>query len=308
MLRKLFEDIRQAFIRPIQEGWLPECDGHQIYYHVYGNPKGIPVISFHGGPGSNSKKGHTFSWPLKKYQVILFDQRGCGKSLAKVPLYKNTIQDTMKDAKRLLDHLGIQKKVISAGGSYGATCATFFAITYPDKVRELVVNSVFTGCKKDYEKMAPTTEIFYPDAYDTFLGLSGGEPIDDYFYDLLMSDNPTDYTKVLRYYGAFERQLGDKEVSFPPLEEVTEKDLRRFRVFMHYQKNGMFLKEGELIERAKKITVPTRIYQNRLDFCCPPYQAYALHKAIQGSKFFMIPAMGHGGLELRKKMHQDNLK
>lgn len=94
--------------KPYDTGYLPEKDGHEIFYQQVGNPKGEVVLSFHGGPGSQSKARHANAWDLKRYRIIMFDQRACGLSKFKNPFYKNTSQDTVEDALRLLDFLKIR--------------------------------------------------------------------------------------------------------------------------------------------------------------------------------------------------------
>lgn len=122
MFFNLFKKEPVAF----NSGYLPEENGHQVFFHEFGNPQGIPVLAFHGGPGYYSSPGHTKSFDLKKQRVILFDQRGGGKSLPAGETKNNTTNDLLHDAKRLLTHLQIDKVVLS-GSSWGSTLALLFA-------------------------------------------------------------------------------------------------------------------------------------------------------------------------------------
>ncbi len=118
---------RNYFIKPYITGYLPVKDGHQIFYQEVGNPNGEPTIIFHGGPGAQCYAYYTSTFNLKKHRVILFDQRGCGKTQSENPLYKNTTQETIEDAARLLNHLNIKEKIICACGSLGSSLALIFA-------------------------------------------------------------------------------------------------------------------------------------------------------------------------------------
>lgn len=299
---------RNRFVKSYDEGWLPAVDGHEIHYLQTGNPKGEPIIQFHGGPGGKGHAKYACLFNLKKQRVITFDQRGCGQTRSKDPLYKNTAQDAIKDAIRLLDHLGVKEKVVATGGSYGSTLAILFAETYPERTKRLCVDSIFLGRTHDFAHMTPTTDLFYPDALDVVQQQACGKDLDDYYTKLLYSSNRADNEKAIHYYKRLESITGDGEydVSFPQ-SEVTDTDIQRFRVFMHYKVNNMFLKPNQLIKDAKKIAhIPTEIFQNRLDFCCPPYQAFELHKALPKAKFTIVPDKGHGSNYMRYLIYLGN--
>lgn len=300
-----FFNLFKREIKPYAVGYLPECDGHRIYYQQVGNPAGEIVLSFHGGPGGSSRAKYADFFNLKKYRVILFDQRACGLSIFKDPFYKNTTQDTAADTVRLLNHLNVRGKIVALGVSFGSTCATLFAEMFPERVKKLVLVSVFLGRDKDSENTSASAALFYPDALDILQKQVGKRSLQDAYHHLIFSDKHTDQKKALQYYGAFEKQLGSLEVKFDA-PELTEKALLRFRVMMHYVKNKMFLTENQLVKNARKIAgIPCVIYQNRLDFCCPPYQAYELHKALPKSKLVLFADSGHGSAELHERIRKD---
>lgn len=291
--------------KPYHTSYLPTEDGHCIYFQEVGNPTGIPVISFHGGPAGSGRVKHAKIFNLKKYRVILFDQRGCGFSTYQDPLYQNTTLKTVQDAKRLLNYLNIKRKVIVSGGSFGATCALLFAETYPDLVSKLVLNSVFLGRKKDAEYMSPTIPLFYMDMLTQLWNKTGTKNLDSYYYKLIFSKKQADNIDAVHHYRALERMVGDLEPKFSTAP-VSEKDILRFRIFMQYQKNHFYLKDNQLLKNANKIAhIPTLIYQNRLDFCCPPYQAYEIHQALPKSKLVIVGDIGHGSLKLFKRIRED---
>lgn len=307
-MNQILFNLRKKFIKAFNTGYLPEMDGHQIYFQQVGNPQGFPVIMFHGGPGGSNRTYYASTFDLKKYRVIMFDQRGCGKSQYKDYLYKNTTLDTIKDAVRLLDFLTIKEKVIVAGGSFGSTCAVLFAETYPQKVKKIVINSIFLARLQDAENTSPIASFFYPDAMDILQKQAGKENQFDYYYHLLFSKKRNENEQSVRYYRTFERMMGSLYVDFPK-KETSDDEIRKFRIFMQYQKNGFYIKENQLIKEAIKIDhIPALIYQNRLDFCCPPYQAFELHKALPKSKLTIVADKGHGGEKLYFAMYQDCIR
>lgn len=301
--------LRNRFIKPYATGYLPTQDGHQIFYQEVGNPKGEPVIVFHGGPGSQCYSFFACTFNLKKQRVIMFDQRGCGKSKFDKPLYKNTSQNTINDAVRLLEHLNISEKIVCTGGSWGSTLALLFAETYPLKVKKIIVNSIFLGRKKDIENMTPVASYFYPDAVETVKKAANGKDLDKYYNELLASNKRSDQEKAVQYYKKLEKTACDASLTVDFSKgEISNKDILKFQIFMHYKYNNYFLKENQLLVNAKNIkNIPTEIYQNRLDFCCPPYQAYELHKALPKAKFYLIPDHGHGSDRLFYEMYKNNL-
>ena len=297
-------------LKPFDTGYLPECDGHLIFYQQFGNPKGEPVLSFHGGPGGCSKASHASNYNLKKYRVILFDQRGCGLSQSADPFYKNTIQATVKDALRLLEHLHITQKVTVAGASYGSTCALLFAEEHPEKVKRLILSCIFLARPCDIQNCSASAALFYPDAVDLFHAQAqkaGARSVEAYYSDLIFSNKLSDNKRALKYYGSFEHQLGHYSLKFEDAEQAPDtKAIQRFRIVMHYMTHKMFLSGNQLLRNADKIShIPTTIYQNRLDFCCPPYQAYELHKALPSSRLRLIADRGHGSEKLFAAMRED---
>ncbi len=305
-----FFKLRNRFIKPYDEGWLPAVDGHEIHYYQVGNPKGEPVICFHGGPGGSVKLYYAAIYNLKKQRVILFDQRGCGLSRAENPLYCNTSQETVKDAKRLLDYLKVNEKVVAAGGSFGSTLAVLFAENYPELVKRLNVDCIFLGRPEDVEYMTPIAKYFYPDAVAEVEKQAGQEDLNAFYANMIFSDKKAENEKALRYYRRLERMAGGAEMTadFSPVE-ATPKDVQKFQIMMHYMINDMFLKENELLKNAPKIAhIPAEIVQNRMDFCCPPSQAWALHKALPKSELTMVPDSGHGSDKMRYVIYLKNKK
>jgi proline iminopeptidase len=295
--------LRLKFLKPFNQGFLPEIDGHKIFYQELGNKNGEPILIFHGGPGGSSKPYHASGFDLKKYHIITFDQRGCGKSEYKDALYQNTIDATAQDAIRLLKFLNIKQEIIIAGASFGVTCALYFAQKHPELVKKIILNSVFLARKKDGDNMSPSAKLFYADVLETLQKVAKGKDIFTFCHEKLFSQKQKDVDLAMQYYAPFEHMIGSFDVDFPQ-KEYSERWLNKFKIFMHYIKNDFFLTENQLIKNAKKIAhIPTYIYHNRLDFICPMYQAHEIHKALKKSKLHIVKATGHCSPEIYLEMY-----
>lgn len=294
--------------KPVLSGWLPAVDGHEIYYHTYGNPKGETVLLFHGGPGGSSKIRHTSNYNLKKYYIILFDQRGCGKSKFEDLLYKNTPLDAVNDAKRLLEHLNISGKVVSNGGSYGSLLAILFAEKYPELVSNVWLGSIFLGRDHDVQQWEERDAArFYPDFISELKRKAGNQGISDYFAKELFSGDKNRERDAMKYYGSLEGIVGSKTPEFrlPETEEDYEKELKSLKIYTHMVINHFFMSDNYLIKNSGTIkNIPTEIFHNRLDLCCPFEQAWELHNALPKSNLHIVPALGHGGPEMNKMLKE----
>lgn len=297
-----FKRIPKSF----NTGYLDVGDGHQIYYQQFGNPKGIPVLSFHGGPGGSSKAKHVTHYNLKKYRVVVFDQRGCGCSLFKDAFFKNTTKATIKDAKLLLEHLGIKGKIIVNGASFGASLALLFAETYPELIKHIIVSSVFLMRPEDAEWVTHMSRIFYPDFIDPMREMAHSKDIVSYFHKLIFSKKGSDIKKAQKYYGTYEMQLGKLSPTWANDPDLTEEAIRSTRIYLHYEKNKFFVGSDEILGHIKRIQkIPTLIVHNRLDFCCPVVGAYELHQKLPKSKLVIVPSKGHGSALLFKILDQE---
>lgn len=280
--------------KSFDQGYLPEIDGHNIFYQQFGNPNGKIILSFHGGPGGCSKIKHCLHYNLKTTRIIMFDQRGCGQSTAKNIHYKNSTHDLLNDAVRLLHHLNIKKKIIVAGGSWGSTLALLFAEKYPERVSKLILNSIFLADKTDREWMEKDSRLFYPDLIEQFQKEAGSKNIGKYFAKLILSPHKKDNEKALKSYGSYEKLLGSVNPKLP-IGPFVENDMAYPRIFFHYDNNHYFITPNEIIKKTDKIAhIPTLIFHNRLDMSCPLCGAWDLHKALPKSKLFIIPNHGHG--------------
>lgn len=288
-------------LKPFNQGLLAESDGHKIAYYQYGNPNGKPVLYFHGGPGGSAKAKYAKLFDLKKYQIIAFDQRGCGNSEYEDLLEENTSYNTVSDAKHLLSHLKINEPVILYGCSWGSTLALLFAEKYPKSVSSIILNAVFLARKYDYGWISSESERFYPDLWEIMRSKVKQNEILPEYRKLLFSKRKSENLKALKYAGSYEYLLGTLEPKFPKLTKVDEKELNSARIYFYYEKNRYFLKENQILQNIGKIKkIKCLILHNRLDFCCPVKQAWDLHKAMPKSKLFIVADYGHVSAKLFK--------
>lgn len=291
--------------KPFNAGFLPPKDGHEIYYVEYGNPNGIPVLCFHGGPGGSSSVKYAAAFDQKKYRVILHDQRGCGRSTYQDRFYKNTTADLLADAVRLLKHLNVTGKVIVRGGSWGATLALLFAIKYPGCVRRLILNSVFLAGTTDRAWMEKISgDLFYPDIMAKIRADAGKEALSAH-YNRLLQGSKKDINRAMGLYGRYEGIMGSVNAALlkPPFDE---NHIKYAQLFFHYDAHSYFIKPDEILKNAKKIAaIPTLIVHNRLDMSCPVKNAWDLHKALPKSKLVIVPNHGHGSKLLHETVKEE---
>ncbi len=284
---------------PYKTGFLPEADGHRIFYAEYGVPSGMPVLYFHGGPGSFSKPKHAGFFDLSQTRVILFDQRGCGQSEAKDPLAHNTTAHLLHDAKRLLDHLGISKLAI-CGGSWGATLALAFAEKYPEMATCLMLRQIFLARAADVAWTAQGSARFYPDIMAQIEAPVPPEmPVSDYYAQLLFSGDVEKERQATRLLGAYESVIG---ALTPALPDNADDQVQAFKIYTHYAQNAFFIDENQLLANAHKIAhLPTLILHNRLDLVCPLEQAYALSQHLNHATLEIVPSLGHSSAALNAR-------
>lgn len=286
--------------KPFNSGFLPERDGHSVAFAEFGNPNGIPVLFFNGGPGGSFKPQRAKIANLKKYRVIMFDQRGCGRSypLGRIPF--NTTQDLLKDANRLIKYLNIKKKIIVRGASWGATLALLWAELNPQKVRQLLLSQVFLANREFRDWEFNGTQYIYPEFVAQMQQESQGK-IHKFYRSLIRSKEKNKQLWAINRLGWYERICGSMDPKFSNFTNVDEQELASQRVYMHYCYNNFFLDDNQILDNIKKIEhIDTIIIHNRLDLVCPLKGAYDISKAIPNSKLIIVPDFGHVSNKLHK--------
>lgn len=287
-------------IEPYSTGFLKVTELHTLYFEEVGNPRGRPVVFLHGGPGGGIIPNYRRYFNPEKWRVILFDQRGCGKSTPFAELRENTTWDLVADIEKLREHLSISKWAVF-GGSWGSTLALAYSITHPSVCTELFLRGIFLLRKKeiDWFYQEGCSKIF-PDAWEDYIKPI---PLDERhnfvqaFYKRLTSDNPKTRKAAARAWSVWE---GSTSKLIPDTDVVARFGEDEFadafaRIECHYFMNkGFFSEDNYLINNVDKIRhIPTTIVQGRYDVVCPPESAWELHRAFPEAEFHLIADAGH---------------
>ncbi len=287
-------------IEPFDSGTLKVSDLHTIYYERVGNPEGIPVVFLHGGPGGGLIPMYRQFFDPEAFHVVLFDQRGCGRSTPHAELRENTTWDLISDIETLRKKFDIDKWYVF-GGSWGSTLSLAYAITHPDRPLGLILRGIFLTRKKEllwfYQYGA--SEIF-PDYWERYRDEIPEEERGDFisaYYKRLTSDEPKIRLSAARAWSVWE---GATSKLFPDKNlmkhwENEHEALQLARIECHYFVNNCFFPtENYILENINKIRhIPTVIVQGRYDIVCPMVSAWELHKAFPEAEFIVIPDAGH---------------
>lgn len=282
-----------------QSGYL-QVGAHEIYWEESGNPKGVPVIFLHGGPGSGTNPSHRCFFDPKIYRIVLMDQRGCGKSRPHACLEDNTSWDLVEDIERLKQQLGVEKWVVF-GGSWGSTLALLYAEEHPESVLALILRGIFLARKEDIHWFYQFgAHHIFPDQFEKYLEpieKSEREDLVSAYYRRLTSEDPATRRRAALSWAAWEGaalKLHFDEKLFDQFVEDKHADALS-RIECHYFKHGCFFKsDNQLIERADRLKdIPGVIIHGRYDIVCPVKNAWDLHKVYKEAELKIIPDAGH---------------
>ena len=262
-------------VDPFDQRMMDVGDGHTVYFEQCGNPNGIPVVVLHGGPGGGCSPSMRRYFDPEKYHVILFDQRGCGRSKPFASVTNNTTWDLVADIERIRAALGIDKW-IAFGGSWGATLALIYAQTHPDRVRNIVLRGVFmmTQAELDWFYGGGAGK-FWPDLWVRFVNLIPEDERDDliaaYHRRLFCGDMQTEI-KYGKAWAAWENALASIHSSGGGHEGPGEYSRTFSRLENHYFTHAGFLEfDGQILAHVPRIAhIPGVIVQGRYDMICPP--------------------------------------
>jgi proline iminopeptidase len=287
-------------IEPFDTGRLKVSPIHEIYYEQCGNPQGKPVVFLHGGPGGGISIDYRRYFDPKVYRVVLFDQRGSGKSTPHASIEENTTWHLVADIEQLREHVNIKHWQVF-GGSWGSTLALAYAETHPDRVRELVLRGIFLCRPKEirwfYQEGA--SEIF-PDVWEEYLKVIPENERADMvsaYHRRLMSDDEAVRLQAARAWSIWEGSTS--RLFFDPamIEKFADPEfaLAFARIECHYfMNNAFFSSDNYLIENVGRIRpIPAVIVQGRYDVVCPLTSAWDLHRAWPEAQLNIIPDAGH---------------
>ena len=285
-------------IDPFDQRMLDVGEGHKIYLEQSGNPQGTPVVVFHGGPGGGSSPAMRRYFDPRAYRVILFDQRGCGRSRPHASVENNTTWHLLRDIELIRDTLGIDDWFVF-GGSWGATLALIYAQTYPDVVRGLVLRGVFLATQSELDWFyGGGAGRFWPETWARFADLipaeEQGDFITAYHKRLFSGDLPTE-VKFAKAWAQWENALASVYSSGHGGDSPGAYARAFARLENHYFKHGAFLDEdGQILRDMDRIKhIPGVIVQGRYDMICPPDSAWKLARRWPNADLKMIRNAGH---------------
>ncbi|MEZ6195146.1 MAG: prolyl aminopeptidase [Planctomycetota bacterium] len=298
--------MREAYppIEPFDSGRLRVSDLHEIHYEQCGNPEGRPVVFVHGGPGGGCSADDRRFFDPARWRIVLFDQRGCGRSRPHAELRENTTWNLVEDMEKLRRHLGIESWGVF-GGSWGSTLALAYAETHPDRVRSMVLRGIFMLRRSEltwfYQEGASH---LYPDVWEDYLApIPEVERADlmSAYHRRLTSDDPEVRIAAAKAWatweGATSRLLPDE--GFTSRFGQDEFALAFARIECHYFVHGGFFRsDAQLLEDVDRIRhVPAVIVQGRYDVVCPMRSAWDLHRAWPEARLVVVPDAGHNSRE-----------
>ena len=293
-------------IKPFNSFYLKTKDNlHSIYVEECGNKNGVPIIYLHGGPGGSIDPKNRRYFNPKKYRVILFDQRGSGKSKPKGSLIKNTTSELVNDIEEIRNVLQIKRWII-VGGSWGSTLALVYAIKNSSRVLGMVLRGVFLGTKEEaYWAFHYVSKYFYPEIIDSieFKLKEKNKKVFLKLGKMLESKKISNRTFSSIIWEKYERTLSvlnPGKINLNEIIKFKKKKKLPNSPFLewHYTKNNFFLKKNEIISNVKKIKkIPAIIIQGRYDLICPPKSAFLLAKKMSNCELKIIENSGHSTSE-----------
>jgi proline iminopeptidase len=285
---------------PYKEGKLQVSQLHKIHFEESGNPQGKPVVLLHGGPGGGCPPFYRQYFHPEKWRLIMFDQRGCGKSQPHAELRENTTWDLVDDIEKLREHLGMEKWVVF-GGSWGSTLSLAYSQTHPERCLGLILRGIFLLRQKElrwfYQEGA---SYIFPDAWEEYLKPIPVDERDDLltaYYKRLTSPDVQVRLEAARAWSIWEASTSRL---FPDTQLMQTFGADNFadafaRIECHYFINkGFFETEEQLLLNVHRIrNIPAVIVQGRYDVVCPMISAWELHRAWPEAEFIVVPDAGH---------------
>lgn len=289
-------------IDPYGTGFLRLDDRHSMYWEQSGNPRGVPVIFLHGGPGAGATSAHRRFFDPYHYRIVVFDQRGAGRSTPHGAIDDNTTPLLVADMERLRLHLGIDRWHVF-GGSWGSTLALAYAQTHPERVRSLTLRGIFLGRKLELEWFLYGIGNVFPEAWRAFAEhLPENERSDllGNYWRRLIDPDPAIHLAAARAWSAYE---GSCSTLLPSPETVQAFSEDRMalglaRIEAHYFRNGLFMAENALIDGVARMRhIPGTIVQGRYDMVCPIVSADLLAKTWPEARYHVVADAGHSAME-----------
>ena len=289
-------------LAPYRTGRLAVDPVHTLYWEECGSPRGVPVVFLHGGPGGGIAPDHRRFYDPRFYRIVLFDQRGAGRSTPLGELSNNTTADLVADIERLRRHLGVQRWVVF-GGSWGSTLALAYAQAHHERVLALVLRGIFLGRQQEMDWFMGGMRNLFPEAwrdFTQFLPVAERSDLLAQYHRRLTSPDPALHIPAARAWSRYESSCSTL-LPDPDLVAHFEDDaiaLAIARIEAHYFMHRMFFAENALLEDIDRIRdIPCVIVQGRYDAVCPIVSADDLHRAWPEAEYVVVPDAGHSARE-----------
>ena len=285
-------------IDPYARDRLSVSGGHVLYLEECGNPRGIPVVFLHGGPGSGCNERHRRYFNPKKYRIVIFDQRGCNRSTPRGSVAQNTTADLLRDVEQIRGHLGIGSWLVF-GGSWGATLGLLYAEKYPEHVLGLILRGSFLARKRDLSWYAVDgANRILPEHWQAFIGHIPPRERKDVvaaYHRRIFGRN----SRIRNQYARAWSEWATRIVTWNSPEVKQERTniktiLNQSRVESHYALNHYFIRDNQILKNVTRIPrVPITIIHGRRDLTCTLEASLSLHQSLPHSEFIIVPDAGH---------------
>lgn len=296
-LLDLFPDIK-----PYSSGFLPLDHGHEMYWEQSGNPYGVPVVVLHGGPGSGTSPTHRRFFDPDYYRIILFDQRGAGKSSPHGSVEHNTLDLLIQDIEKLRKHLSVEQWHLF-GGSWGSTLALAYAAKYSNRCISMILRGIFLLEQQEIQYWFQGTNSFFPEAWEQFAYFVAKEErsnLLEAYYKRLMGPDQAIAMEAAIHFTLYTNACS---ALIPDYETITTDDqkaeaLASARIQLHYFRNEIIALENSLVKQVDKFrAVPSVIIHGRYDSACPISNAHRLHLAWPEADYIVVPDGGHSATD-----------
>jgi proline iminopeptidase len=291
-------------VEPYETGMLRLDARHTMYWEQSGNPDGVPVVFLHGGPGAGAAPVHRRFFDPRHYRIVIFDQRGCGRSTPHADLVDNTSQHLVADIETLRKYLGIERWMMF-GGSWGSMLAIMYSLRWPDRCAGLVLRGIFLGTRREVDWFFHGMGTFFPEAWRAFREFLPEHERDDLlhsYYRRLTDRNITVRRAAAKAWSRYETGCSSLVPRLDGAGSIggggSLSALALARLEAHYFVNDLFIENGEMLNEVDRLRVlPAAIVQGRYDMVCPISTADSLARAWPQATYTIVPDAGHSAME-----------
>lgn len=289
-------------IEPFASGVLALDGRHAMYWEQSGNPRGFPVLFLHGGPGAGAATAHRRFFDPAAYRIIVFDQRGCGRSTPHADVIDNTTQNLVADIERLRRHLGIPRWLLF-GGSWGSTLALAYGTRHPERCAGFILRGLFLGSRREVDWFLYGMRTIFPEAWRAFAAQVDAAERDDLlhaYHRRLNDPDPGVHQPAANAWSRYETVCSSliQRVNDPLHGGNDAAALALARIEAHYFVHDSFLTPDELISGIDRVRhVPAVLIQGRYDMVCPIVTADAVARTWPEAKYLIVPDAGHSAME-----------